>query len=71
MRQPISGQVLNQEAGPDIYTNHPEKLSCPIVVTNECSDHKMVICIRYTKKSITKPRIVSKMSHKNFGPCMF
>ena len=71
MRQPISGQVLNQEAGPDIYTNHPEKLSCPIVVTNECSDHKMAICIRYTKKCITNSRIVSKMSYKNFGLCMF
>ena len=45
-----------------LYTNHPEKLSKPQVVCNGGSDHKMVMCTRYTNQQISRPRIVTKRS---------
>ena len=54
-----------------IYTSHPEKLSQPLVISNGGSDHKMVMCTRFTKQIITRPRIVSKRSYKNFDANLF
>ena len=54
-----------------IYTSHPEKLSQPLVISNGGSDHKMVMCTRFTKQIITRPRIVSKRSYKNFDENLF
>ena len=54
-----------------LYSNQPEKLSHPQVVSNGGSDHKMIMCTRYTKQTIAKPRMVSKRSYKNFDPYVF
>ena len=45
-----------------LYTNHPERLSHPHVTGNGGSDHKMIMCTRFTRQSITKPRIITKRS---------
>ena len=54
-----------------IYTNHPEKLSQPLVVSNGGSDHDMLMCTRFTKQIISRPRIVSKRSYRNFDASLF
>ena len=42
-----------------------------MVIHNGGSDHKLVMCTRYTKQIITKPRIVTKRSYKNFDEEIF
>ena len=54
-----------------LYTNHPERLSHPRVTGNGGSDHKMIMCTRFTRQSITKPRIITKRSYKYFDPAIF
>ena len=54
-----------------MYTNHPEKLSHPRVIANGGSDHKLILCTRYTKQIVSKPRMICKRSYKNFNPEIF
>ena len=54
-----------------LYTNNPSKLSQPMLITNGGSDHKMIMCTRYTKNIVARQRIISKRSYKNFDSNIF
>ena len=54
-----------------IYSNHPEKLSRPLVINNGASDHRIIMCTRYTKQVVSQPRIMRKRSFKHFDSKIF
>ena len=54
-----------------LYTNYPTKLSQPMLITNGGSDHKMIMCARYTRNIVAQQRIILKRSYKNFDSNIF
>ena len=53
------------------YTNKPGKLSNIQVNNHGSSDHKIIFGTRYSKSVIVKPKIIRKISYKNFNPAEF
>ena len=53
------------------YTNRPNYVSAPQVIFKGSSDHRLVICTRFTKSVVDKPRIIRKRIFKHFQPIKF
>ena len=50
-----------------VFTNVPEKMSEVRTIVQSFSDHRLVMCSRFTKNIVTTPRYVRKRSFKNFN----
>jgi hypothetical protein len=54
-----------------VFTSVPDKMSEARALVRAYSDHRLVLCTRYTKKIITSPRYIKKRSYKNFDEGAF
>ena len=54
-----------------VFTTTPEKMSEARALVRAYSDHRLVLCTRFTKNIVTSPRYVKKRSYKNFDETMF
>ena len=62
----IQGNMVSKTCIDHCYTNAPEKISKPEVLSVGTSDHLGVVVTKYSKVEKSKPQTVKKRSYKNF-----
>ena len=62
----IQGNIVSKTCIDHCYTNTPEKVSKPEVISVGTSDHLGIVVTKYAKVEKSKPQTVKKRSYKNF-----
>ena len=62
----VQGNMVSKTCIDHCYTNAPEKISKPEVISVGTSDHLGVVVTKYSKLEKSKPQTVKKRSYKDF-----